>query len=102
MTESIAITSETIPAICERIRTMLAGRMYWTADKRGDTEHNLQLDAVRDHGDFFHIVDSYGVHSVCPGYGPASIVFSERSFTLRHYSSGGVEQEYIYTVEDGA
>ena len=102
MTEQIVITPETIPAICERLQSMLAGRGYWTVDKRGNAEYNLQLDAVHEHGDFFHIVDSYGVHSVCPRYGPASIVFSEHGFTLRHMSPGGVDQEYTYTLEDGA
>ena len=98
MTEQIVITPETIPTVCERIRAMLAGRVYRVTTGR-DIERNLTLERVNNFGEHFNISDSYGLWSVSPHCGAASITFFECRFVLRHVSSGGWPIEWMFEVE---
>lgn len=99
MSEPIAITPETIPAVCERIEALLRGQAYRVESGR-DTERFQRLGSIRRERDHFRIVDTFGTYPVSALYGLASIALSDRGFTSRQRSPGGYPLEWIFTLED--
>jgi len=96
--ELITITPETIPVVCERIRTMLTGRVYRTFDGRY-MQRGVHLELVTPADDGLRIIDSEGVLSAYSRHGPASIAFDDLGFTLRYTSLGGRSCVCVYTIE---